>query len=227
MPSDWVIPAVKFNMDSKTAVISAKAGRIGGGHDKFDDEFRMGMRMFQKKIILLLALVWIANSSAVVHGEITVYDHTIAVENMRFNWKLGSDVIHIQLSAKTDGWVGIGFNPTAEMKDANFVIGYVKEGKAKVTDHYGNTKRQHQLDEQLGGTDNIKDISGKEENGSTEIQFSIPLDSGDKNDRPIFADKKNTILLAYGAGSDSFRPKHAYKTVLQVDLQSGDYKQVK
>ena len=45
---------------------------------------------------------------------------------------------------------------------------------------------------------------GKRENGTTEIAFTIPLKSGDPRDREITPDGDTTVLLAYGAGNDSF-----------------------
>jgi hypothetical protein len=155
------------------------------------------------------------------------YSHKITAGNMQFEWKLVGDTIQIRLSAKTDGWLGIGFNPTTRMKDANFIIGYVKSGKVKVTDHYGSTERQHQKDSKGGGARHVENVSGKEENGITEISFAIPLNSSDPKDRPIWDNRENTILLAYGSGRDSFRTKHAFRTVLKVNLQTGEFKKVK
>ena len=134
------------------------------------------------------------------------YEHKIEVDNMVFEWKLDKEMIHIRLAAKTTGWVGIGFNPTRDMKDANFIIGYVKKEKVKVTDHFGTTTRQHEKDKKIGGTKDITGITGKEEAGVTEIGFTIPLNSGDPKDQPISIDHETRILLAYGSGRDSFRP---------------------
>ncbi|MGD2151436.1 MAG: DOMON domain-containing protein [Desulfobacterales bacterium] len=170
-------------------------------------------------IIFLLVVLSTGLCLAVSNG----YDNKIAVENIVFEWKLSGETIHIRLAAKTEGWVGIGFNPSTRMKDANFIIGYVKKGKVKITDHYGTTERQHEKDTKLGGQKNVEDIAGKEENGVTEITFSIPLDSEDPKDRPIWTNQDNIVLLAYGAGRDSFRAKHHFKTALKVNLTTGEF----
>jgi hypothetical protein len=174
-------------------------------------------------IILLLGIL----SAGLCLAGSNAYDHKIAVENIVFEWKLTDETIHIRLAATTEGWVGIGFNPSTRMKDANFIIGYVKEGNVKVTDHYGTTERQHEKDTKLGGQMNIADIAGKEEKGVTEITFSIPLNSEDPKDRPIWTDKDNTVLLAYGAGRDSFRAKHQFKTALKVNIGTGEFSALK
>ena len=173
--------------------------------------------------VVFLSVMWAAGP-ALSQSE---YDHKITAGNIEFEWKLAGDTIQIRLAAQTDGWVGIGFNPTTRMKDANFFVGYVKKGKVKVEDHYGVTERQHQKDSKGGGTRHVDNVSGKEENGITEISFTIPLDSGGPQDRPIWTNKENIVLLANGAGRDSFRTKHVFRTILNVNLQTGEFKKVK
>jgi hypothetical protein len=172
-------------------------------------------------------ILWVILSTGLCLAGSNGYDHKIAVENIVFELKLSGEILHIRLAAKTEGWVGIGFNPSKRMKDANFIIGYVKEGNVTVTDHYGTTERQHEKDTKLGGQMNIGDIAGKEENGVTEITFSIPLNSAGPKDRPIWTDKDNTVLLAYGAGRDSFTAKHQFKTALKVNISTGEFSALK
>jgi DOMON domain len=166
-------------------------------------------------------------SAGLCFGQSGELDHKIEVEKIAFEWKVEKELIHVRLTAETTGWVGIGFNPSVEMKDANFVIGYVKKGKVKVTDHFGVTNRQHQKDEKVGGKNNITNIAGSEKNDITEISFTIPLNSGDSKDQALVPDKDSTILLAYGLGRDSFRTKHKFKAVLNVNLKTGQFKRVK
>jgi hypothetical protein len=162
-----------------------------------------------------------------VPGVGHAYDHEIKDGDVTFAWKLDQDTLHVRMSAKTTGWVGAGFNPSKEMKDASFVMGYVKKGKPKVTDHFGISKRQHEKDSKVGGQSNVTLVGGKEENGITEIEFTIPLDSGDPKDQPILADGETVVLLANGAGRDSFKSKHQYKAVFKVVLNTGKFEKVK
>ena len=53
------------------------------------------------------------------------------------------------------------------------------------------------------------------------LEFSIPLDSGDPNDKPL-SREKNIVLLAYGR-SDSVVLKHRFRALLEVDLSTGDH----
>ncbi|MCD4720189.1 MAG: hypothetical protein K8S13_10080 [Desulfobacula sp.] len=57
------------------------------------------------------------------------YQHTLEVKNMQFSWTIEENQIHVQLSAKTTGWVAIGFDPEKAMGGANIIIGAVKKGK--------------------------------------------------------------------------------------------------
>jgi hypothetical protein len=155
------------------------------------------------------------------------FDHKIQVETFIFEWRLAGESLRVRLSAKTKGWVGIGFNPTKEMKDANFILGYVKKGTVKISDHFGFTSRQHKSDTKLGGEKNLSDVWGEEEGGRTAIGFTIPLNSGDDKDKEIFLNKENLVLLAHGAGRDSLKGKHKFKTALKVNLQTGVYEKLK
>jgi hypothetical protein len=59
----------------------------------------------------------------------------IRTENgITFRWKAEKDLLRVVLSARTTGWVAVGFDPVEMMKGANFVIGYVKEGMIFVGD---------------------------------------------------------------------------------------------
>lgn len=174
--------------------------------------------------IILLSSILVFFIYAPIMAQDIQYTHKVDVKDMSFQWKIDGDQIHIKLAAKTKGWVGVGFNPSKMMKDANFILGYVKNGKPAVTDHFGTGERIHQSDKKTGGKNNISNIFGKEENGKTEIGFTIPLNSGDSNDQEIRVNQDTKILLAYGAGRDSFRALHKFRTKISVNLGSGKYK---
>lgn len=182
------------------------------------------MKKFSFGWVLFLAIIFLTAAS---HAGPDGYDHRIDVDDMQFNWRIAGETINIKLSADTTGWVGIGFNPSEEMKDANFIIGYVKKGKVKITDHFGTSKRQHEKDTKIGGNRDLTNISGQEADGVTEIAFTIPLNSQDSKDKALSIDRDTKVLLAYGTGRDSFRSKHKFKTALLVNLGTGQYKTTK
>ena len=150
--------------------------------------------------------------------ELGDYSRGIAARDMRFLWRLQQDSIDIKLVAPTKGWVGIGFNPETpeNMKGANFIIGYVKGGEAQAFDHFGITKNKHKDDEKLEGNTDFSNLSGSEQDGQTELEFTVPLNSGDPNDRPLNLEE-DIVLLAYGR-SDSVVLKHRFRALLKVNL---------
>ncbi|NOY68752.1 MAG: DOMON domain-containing protein [Deltaproteobacteria bacterium] len=179
-----------------------------------------------KKIIILTGLCFCFLINTCLAQDIT-YQHRASAGEITFAWTVDGGSLHVQLTAKTTGWVGIGFNPSEDMKDANFILGYVKKGKVKIRDDYGSGLRNHAKDTSVGGRDNFSNASGKEENGTTQIEFTIPLNSGDSKDRVINPAADTIVLLAYGAGRDSFISRHKYHAVLSVNLTTGKFKEVK
>jgi hypothetical protein len=155
------------------------------------------------------------------------YQHTLEVKNMQFSWTIEEDQIHVQLSAKTTGWVAIGFDPEKAMQGANIIIGAVKKGKLRVEDHYADRRRGHSRDKKLGGENDILNPSGSEVDGVTTISFSLLLNTGDKYDKPINPEGTTRIMLAHGSGKDSFKNHHPYRTIYEINLSTGDSKKIR
>ena len=175
--------------------------------------------LFSLVLIPITLLITTAQLSAVE------YDHTIQLDRMSFAWKLDGKNIHIQLQAKTKGWVAVGFNPKKAMAGGNFIIGYVKRRKVKIQDEFGIRLNDHIRDVLNQGEDNVSNVTGKESRGVTTISFTIPLDSGDESDTKIDPDKTNKVLLAFGPQRDAFHTKHLFRTALNVNLKTGAYSQ--
>lgn len=145
-----------------------------------------------------------------------------AVEDkMSFHWRVDGQLLHVVLRAPAMGWMAVGFNPTRVMQGANFILGYIKNGRAYVEDHFGTGLVKHEPDEKIGGRPDVRNIFGTESNGITEIGFSIPLDSGDSADTVLSTNSETTVLLAYSSGADNFHSKHNFRKSLKVNLGSG------
>jgi hypothetical protein len=169
-----------------------------------------------------------ASKQLLTEAELGGYGHGIEVADMRFLWRLREDSIDIKLAAPTKGWVAVGFNPEngEDMGGANLIIGLVKAGRAEVLDHYGIMKEKHKDDEKIGGQADVSNVSGSEANGTTELEFTIPLDSGDAKDRPLSIQDDNIVLLAYGK-SDIIVLKHKFRALLKLNLSTGEHRVVK
>jgi hypothetical protein len=171
------------------------------------------------------ALVFMASTALSVTA--VEYQHELTDKDMTFAWAVDGDNLAVKISAETEGWVGIGFNPSDKMKDANFILGYVKKGEAKIVDHFGDKKQNHKSDKKLGGTEEATLVGGTEEGGVTTIEFTLPLASADKYDTKIDVNGETMVLLAYGAGRDSFRSKHRYRGSFKVNLATGAFEEAK
>jgi len=105
------------------------------------------------------------------------------------------------------------------MKDANIIVGYVKEGQVFLRDDFGVEQVKHQADESLGGENDITGAGGSENDGTTQIRFTIPLDSGDSKDRSLSPGGDYRVILAYGTDeADGFGSRHAKRTTVKIKL---------
>lgn len=150
------------------------------------------------------------------------FEHSIDLKKLQFFWTVEGDSLRVRLVGKTTGWVAVGFNATSKMRNANIIIGYVKKGKVYISDEYGTSKTQHKSDKRLKGKANIEATSGTEKNGVTTLDFTIPLDSGDKYDGVIDSNAKTRVIVAMGK-RDSFKLGHNFHATLDVQLGTGEY----
>lgn len=142
---------------------------------------------------------------------------TVEESGVLFQWKIDGGDIHIRLTAPTEGWVAVGFNPSRAMKDADFKLAYVDGSEVVIEDHFGSGLFKHKKDMDLGGTDDFQLVSGSESDGSTTVEFIMPLNSGDDKDSLLEEGVEAKVLLAY-ARNDDIRRKHSWKTSLMVEL---------
>jgi hypothetical protein len=161
------------------------------------------------------------------YGSAMDYQHKFEAKNMTVSWSIDKDLIHVELTAKTTGWVAIGFDPEKAMQGADIIIGAVKKGKVRIEDHYGDRKRGHSKDEKLGGKTNVLNPAGEEVDGVTTISFSLALDSSEKWDKPIHPEGTSRIMIAYGSGQDSFKAGHRYRGIYDINYSTGETKKIK
>ena len=123
-------------------------------------------------------------------------------------WRNDDEYLYMALKGQTTGWVAIGFEPTSKMKDADMVFGWVQEGNAVVIDAYSTgTYGPHPPDEKLGGSNDIIEYAGKEENGYTVIEFKRKLNTGDQYDKAFSPGQRISFIFAM-ADADDFTTKH-------------------
>ena len=177
------------------------------------------MRQYRASIILgLLAVLISCTSAGPSQAQNEAGYMEITVGQMSLQWKiLNAQDLEIILSAPTTGWVSVGFDPSSRMKDANFILCAVVSGAVTLSDDFRTDSFSHAPDITLGGTEDVSIVGGTETADQTEVQFTIPLDSGDAFDKVLSSGNVYTVLLAYGA-TDSFSTKHEYRTSTQITL---------
>jgi hypothetical protein len=126
----------------------------------------------------------------------------VEIKGITFKWEIVGENINIILTAPTNGWVAVGFNPSKMMKDADILIGYVKNGEVFMEDHFGSGNTKHKADTDLGGTEDITVTGGSEMEEKTTLKFSIPLHSRDANDQRLEKGEEYKVIFAYGKKDD-------------------------
>lgn len=142
----------------------------------------------------------------------------VEIGGMRLRWKVKGEDLDCILSGPTTGWIAVGFDPTIGMESANIIIGYVYDGEhVEIRDDYGTAPGGHTADEDMGGTDDVSNVSGSETAGVTEISFTIPLATGDTFDKELIPGNTYTIMLAYGS-ADDLNSIHTNRYTTDIDL---------
>jgi len=123
----------------------------------------------------------------------------------------------VTVSAPVSGWVAVGFDPSSRMKDADFKIGYVKNGVAYARDDFGVSAIGHKEDVAIGGKNDLISFSGTEKDGVTSMTFVFPLASGDAKDTSLRSGATHTVILGTSR-SDSFTGMHSKigKTTIRI-----------
>jgi hypothetical protein len=155
-----------------------------------------------------------APDSVITAGE---YRNSRSFDNYELWWTADDTFIYVGMKAKTQGWVAIGFDPESMMKEADIVIGYVKDGQLTISDQYSTGQfGPHKPDVEQGGTDDILASGGKSDGGFMTIEFKRKLDTGDKLDKPLHKGV-NKIIWAYGS-DPQFTIKHTARGSAEIDL---------
>jgi hypothetical protein len=114
---------------------------------------------------------------------------------------------YFALKSPGSGWIAIGFSPVDFHMGANFLFFSVIDGETVVSDEYGVSQFVHESDLVLGGSLDIVEFSGVEDQG-TVVEFIFKLNSGDDYDTVLEIGKSYSIIVAYNEIDDNFDAKH-------------------
>jgi len=148
----------------------------------------------------------------------TEYAHGTEIAGVKVHWSNDATYLRIGLVAPGTGYVSIGFDPVRRMEGANYIIGYVEDGKGYFRDDFGTELTTHMADIDRGGEDSIVSSAGAEWTDQTILEFMIPLDSGDAMDKPLAPGNTYTVLLAYHDLQDGFTARHSRRGSGEIQL---------
>ena len=172
-----------------------------------------------KKFLLLTIITFITMTlfaatptiDGALDGEMDVYKHPSG--NYELYWKvLNEEEIYMAINAKTTGWVSVGFDPSFMMKDADIKIGNIVEGEVRLEDHYGTSATGHKQDKE----NEIIEVMGKEADGWTMIEFIMPLNTGQSDDKAIVPGKEMKVIIAYSSSTDALWRKHNFRASAEL-----------
>ena len=162
------------------------------------------------------AIAWVADG-VVTEGE---YASQADFGDIRLWWSNDDTYLYLAMEGDTAGWVAVGIDPDQGMQGANYVFGYVENDEAMIWDAYGTARTgpNHPPDEDLGGTHDIVEFVGVEEDGVTRFEAKLPLESGDQYDKALTPGESYPIIVAIG-GEDSFSAYHLRYDRCELTLQ--------
>jgi DOMON domain len=126
----------------------------------------------------------------------------ITQNGMTITWQIEPDRLMLRMTAPTDGWVAIGFNDREGLAGTNLIMGCVKNGKAEVSDRHILAPGDHRSINELGGASAVELIGGTEVDGTTTLDFSLPLRSPDRWHHDLSTGKTYHLLMAFSRDDD-------------------------
>jgi len=178
-------------------------------------------------MVAVILMVLTASSAAQAWQEITVSGFLL-----RWSTQTG-DMLSVELTGPTTGWVGVGFDPDSVMLNANIILGYVVSTSTSIRDDFGWQVFSHRADTLLGGTEDVTIDGGSESGGETTIMFTIPMDSGDQYDVVLTPGNTYPVILARGPdGADDFSTQHEFAVMAEISiwglaLENGTWAKIK
>ncbi|MHA2168970.1 MAG: DOMON domain-containing protein [Candidatus Kariarchaeaceae archaeon] len=123
-------------------------------------------------------------------------------------WEFNDDNLTVALISSGTGWVSLAIGTS--MFDANMIMGGLDGLNAYCNDTISKGLVIPPDDTtQVGGSNDILAYNATESATNTTLEFVIPLDSGDSNDKLLVANNSYTMFFAYHETIDDITIKHS------------------
>ena len=142
---------------------------------------------------------------------------TVRKNNMVVQWLFEKENICFKMEAPTKGWVAIGFNTKETLTGTNLIMGAVENDFYRVDDRYIIGPGNHKNTLEIGGKEAVSSIHGNEQNGTTSIFFTVPINAIDKYHQDLTKGKTIYLLMAYSM-VDDFEHHSIMRTTIKITL---------
>jgi len=162
-------------------------------------------------VIILLAVASTLSAVPSIDGTIAAneYDYSTDFDGGAFRvfWSIVDGDAYMAVSARTDGWVAIGFDPIVAFDNADMIFAAVDETGSVTTRDARSLGSYGPFpdDRRLGGSDDIEDAAGSESDGTTTVEFKRAVVTGDPNDYELRFEGGRKIVWATGRSDDFSR----------------------
>ena len=116
-------------------------------------------------------------------------------------WRIEGDKIYFGMHSPKKGWVAVGLGAKKAMQDADIYIAYVKNGKAHLSEEWGNTPFSHIPIKNTGEKSVVEKYAGSIASNGVSIEFVRPLKVNGKHAKSI-TNKKMNVIFAYSTAKD-------------------------
>jgi len=137
-----------------------------------------------------------------------------AATGMSVHWQNDDSILYVGLVAPGTGWLSIGFGPERMMQGADIIIAAIVKGELTIEDHYGNTPTAHRKDD----IDHLIQAAGSEAESQSIVEFAIPLNSGDDQDKALALGSEVAVILAYHGSNDRLTTRHTERSTTSIVL---------
>jgi len=165
-----------------------------------------------KTIIILVFLS--SNIMCTAEGQ----EAKIVMKNgMTVSWYFDDKEIHFEMYAPTEGWIAFGLNEYSGIRNAYLLMGHIAKGEADIVEHYTQSPGNYRPIQDLGGSVQVQNVSGKEKNGNTFLRFSLPIGKATEYQKVLVEGKKYHMILAYSV-DDDFQHHSIMRTSVEIQL---------
>lgn len=196
-----------------------------------DPVYPDGIRLPKHHITGSIPITFNEASECVKPVQGSTHEYKSPDGNFYLSWRLidYEKEIEFTMIGKTNGWLGIGLNEDTRpsMPGSDMYIGWVSQAGSHqiITDRKAGGRVEPTLDTENGGNNDAIIHHGEETEGYTQIVFTRPLITGDKEDIEI---KDKTINLLWAIGKEDGDDislsisQHSHKGSVQINLISGE-----